>query len=259
MPIRFSPPRSARRGSRSSSPTSPRSRSTPSSTPPTPRCSGGGGVDGAIHRAAGPRAAGRMPDARRLRHRLGQDHARLSAAGEARHPCGRPGVERRRAAASRICWPRCYRTALALAAEHGLRSLAFPAISTGVYRFPADLAARIAVGTVVSELSPSARGIERVVFCCFSDELAEHHIERVRGIGLGVAHVPLTGLMVRSIAHRRCASRSMGAAGPPHPSRRACIAAPQDEVAVSERWRLTPSDRRRAGPPGPVSAADAAG
>ena len=62
----------------------------------------------------------------------------------------------------------CYRTALTLAAEHGLQSIAFPAISTGVYRFPADQAARIAVGTVVSEISADARGIRRVVFCCFS-------------------------------------------------------------------------------------------
>src|ERR1700704_2057501 len=51
----------------------------------------------------------------------------------------------------------CYRTALALAADNGLTSIAFPAISTGVYRFPRDRAAQIAVGTVVSELSHAAR------------------------------------------------------------------------------------------------------
>ena len=71
-----------------------------------------------------------------------------------------------------------------LAAEHGLPSIAFPAISTGVYRFPADLAARIAVGTVVSEISADARGIERVVFCCFSKESAEHHINAFAELGL---------------------------------------------------------------------------
>ena len=69
----------------------------------------------------------------------------------------------------------CYRSALALAAEHRLRSLAFPAISTGVYRFPPDRAARIAVATVVHELASAPRELERVVFCCFSQDSAEHH------------------------------------------------------------------------------------
>ena len=78
----------------------------------------------------------------------------------------------------------CYRTALSLAAEHGLQSIAFPAISTGVYRFPPDLAARIAVGTVVSEMVADARGIDRVVFCCFSKESAEHHMNAFMEMGL---------------------------------------------------------------------------
>ena len=78
----------------------------------------------------------------------------------------------------------CYRTAIELAADHGLQSIAFPAISTGVYRFPADRAARIAVGTVVSELSADARGIDRVVFCCFSQNSAEHHINAFAELGL---------------------------------------------------------------------------
>jgi O-acetyl-ADP-ribose deacetylase (regulator of RNase III) len=78
----------------------------------------------------------------------------------------------------------CYRTALGLAAARGLASIAFPAISTGVYRFPADLAARIAVGTVVSELAPSPRGIAQVIFCCFSAESAEHHKDAFADLGL---------------------------------------------------------------------------
>src|SRR6266705_1495686 len=67
----------------------------------------------------------------------------------------------------------CYRTALALAAAQRLSSIAFPAISTGVYRFPPERAARIAVGTVVAEIANDPRGIKRVVFCCFSPDSAE--------------------------------------------------------------------------------------
>ena len=70
----------------------------------------------------------------------------------------------------------CYRNSLLLAADHGLQSIAFPAISTGVYAFPPDRAARIAVGTVVSEISADPRGIARVVFCCFGETSAQHHL-----------------------------------------------------------------------------------
>jgi O-acetyl-ADP-ribose deacetylase (regulator of RNase III) len=78
----------------------------------------------------------------------------------------------------------CYRTALRLAADNNLHSIAFPAISTGVYRFPADLAARIAASTVASEISANARGINRVVFCCFSNESADHHVNAFAELGL---------------------------------------------------------------------------
>ena len=57
-------------------------------------------------------------------------------------------------------------------------------ISTGVFRFPADLAARIAVGTVVSEISTNVREIDRVVFCCFSQESADYHINAFAELGL---------------------------------------------------------------------------
>ena len=78
----------------------------------------------------------------------------------------------------------CYRTALDLAAAHKLRSIAYPAISTGVYRFPPDLAARIAVGTVTSEIAAHPRGVARVIFCCFSPDSAEHHKDAFAGLGL---------------------------------------------------------------------------
>jgi O-acetyl-ADP-ribose deacetylase (regulator of RNase III) len=78
----------------------------------------------------------------------------------------------------------CYRTAIVLAAELRLTALAFPAISTGIYGFPADLAGRIAVGTVVSEISAEPRGIRRVVFCCFSEVSARHHMDAFAELGL---------------------------------------------------------------------------
>ena len=78
----------------------------------------------------------------------------------------------------------CYRTALDLAAAHNLKSIAFPAISTGVYHFPADLAARIAVGTVASEIAARPRGLRRVVFCCFAPASAEHHSNAFAELGL---------------------------------------------------------------------------
>jgi len=73
---------------------------------------------------------------------------------------------------------------LALTAAHGLRSIAFPAISTGIYRFPPDIAARIAVGTVVSEISAAPTSLSRVVFCCFAKPSAEHHIAAFGELGL---------------------------------------------------------------------------
>ena len=134
---------------------------------------GGGGVDGAIHRAAGPEL---LAECRTLDgcatgsakitrgYRLKAKHV-IHAVGPV-WGGGREGEEDLLAS--------CYRTSLALAAEHGLASLAFPAISTGVYRFPPDRAARIAVGTVAADVANAARSIKRVVFCCFSPDWPSH-------------------------------------------------------------------------------------
>jgi O-acetyl-ADP-ribose deacetylase len=144
---------------------------------------GGGGVDGAIHRAAGPELLG---ECRTLGgcetgsakitkgYRLPARHV-IHAVGPVWHGGGSKEED---------LLASCYATALALAAEHKLTSIAFPAISTGVYRFPADHAARIAVGTVVAEVVAHPRGLKRVMFCCFSEEAAQHHQEAFISLGL---------------------------------------------------------------------------
>jgi len=133
----------------------------------------GGGVCGAIHRGAGPELAEtcaglggcdtgeakitpgfRLP-ARYVIHTVGpvwgggeRNEGKLLAA--------------------------CHRNSLALAAQAGLTSVAFPAIATGIYGFPPDRAALIAVRTV-REALPETPSIERVVFCCFDDASRELH------------------------------------------------------------------------------------
>src|SRR5450756_1200292 len=144
---------------------------------------GGGGVDGAIHGAAGPEL---LAECRRLGgcetgsakitggHRLKAKHV-IHTVG----PVWQGGGSDEEALLAG-----CYRSALDLAAAHALSSIAYPAISTGIYRFPADLAARIAVGTVASEIAAHPRGIKRVVFCCFSPDSAEHHSNAFAELGL---------------------------------------------------------------------------
>ncbi len=134
---------------------------------------GGGGVDGAIHRAAGPelkaecRTLGgcETGSAKITRgYRLPAKHV-IHAVG----PVWSGGNRREQELLAA-----CYRTALSLAVAGRLSSIAFPAISTGIYRFPPDLAARTAVGTVVAELSADPHTLRRVVFCCFSADSAAH-------------------------------------------------------------------------------------
>jgi O-acetyl-ADP-ribose deacetylase (regulator of RNase III) len=144
---------------------------------------GGGGVDGAIHRAAGPDLLAECcalggcetGSAKITRgHRLKAKHI-IHAVG----PVWQGG-----GSDEDVLLAGCYRSALDLAAAHAIASIAFPAISTGIYRFPADRAARIAVGTVVSEVASAPRGITRVVYCCFAPESAEHHSNAFAELGL---------------------------------------------------------------------------
>ncbi len=145
-----------------------------------PSLLGGGGVDGAIHRAAGPglleecRALGGCPtgEARITGgHRL---PARLVI-----HTVG--PVWRGGARGESALLAACYRNALGLARAHGLGSVAFPCISTGVYGYPSESAARVAVASVREALKDPGP-VREVVFCCFSPaDLA--HYERELGSG----------------------------------------------------------------------------
>jgi O-acetyl-ADP-ribose deacetylase (regulator of RNase III) len=141
---------------------------------------GGGGVDGAIHRAAGtelfdeccqiggcPTGEARLTKGYRLPakfviHTVGP----VWSGGER----GEPELLKS-----------CYQSVFRIARENGVRSLAFPAISCGVYRFPVERAVKIAVGETVAELI-SSDAIQRVVFACFGDEIFQAYLRAVDGI-----------------------------------------------------------------------------
>jgi O-acetyl-ADP-ribose deacetylase (regulator of RNase III) len=132
---------------------------------------GGGGVDGAIHRAAGPellaecRTLGGCP--------TGQAKITRGYKLKARHVVHTVGpVWRGGKAGEDALLASCYRQSLQLALDHQLKSIAFPAISTGAYRFPLEDATRIAVAEVRAFLSQQP-SFEKVVFACFGAEAFE--------------------------------------------------------------------------------------
>jgi O-acetyl-ADP-ribose deacetylase (regulator of RNase III) len=144
---------------------------------------GGGGVDGAIHRAAG---SDLLAECRGLGG-CDTGAAKITRGYRlpARHVIHAVGpVWKGGGAGEEQLLASCYRTSLALAAAHGLASIAFPAISTGIYAFPADRAAGIAVGTVVDEIAATPRSLTRVVFCCFAPDSAQHHVAAFAALGL---------------------------------------------------------------------------
>jgi O-acetyl-ADP-ribose deacetylase (regulator of RNase III) len=144
---------------------------------------GGGGVDGAIHRAAGKEL---LAECRTLGG-CNTGDAKITGgyrlpARHVIHAVGPVWSARRVEECDRLL-ASCYQVSLGLAAAHGIRSIAFPAISTGVYAFPADRAARIAVGAVKGGLD-GGTDVQHVVFCCFSADAARHHEDAFRELGL---------------------------------------------------------------------------
>lgn len=134
---------------------------------------GGGGVDGAIHRKAGPELAIEC----RMLNGCKPGNAKMTQGYKlpAKHIIHTVGpVWQGGDMGEEGILESCYRTSLELANKAGFASIAFPAISTGIYKFPADKAARIAVSTVRAGLSESP--LTEVIFCCF-DQAASTHYE----------------------------------------------------------------------------------
>ena len=135
---------------------------------------GGGGVDGAIHRAGGPQILEQCRAIRARRGSLAAGLAVITTGGrlKARHVIHTVGPVYQRAGgeAPRLL-ASCYRRSLDLAADNGLRSVAFPSISTGAYGYPVTEAARVAVRTVVAWLTqhPDALDVVRLVHFSAAD------------------------------------------------------------------------------------------
>jgi O-acetyl-ADP-ribose deacetylase (regulator of RNase III) len=139
---------------------------------------GGGGVDGAIHRAAGPKL---LAECRTLRG-CPTGEARITGGYDlpAKHVIHTVGpVWHGGSHGEDDDLANCYRNSLALALQHGLKTVAFPAISTGVYGFPLDRATNIAVREV-KQFTADHPEIAQVTFCCFSSEAAELYERELR-------------------------------------------------------------------------------
>ena len=126
---------------------------------------GGGGVDGAIHRAAGPEL---LAECRTLHGcRTGEAKITKGYRLKAKYIIHTVGPIYSGTAEDAAQLADCYRNSLALAKEHDVHSIAFPAISTGVYGYPLEDATEIAVKTVAQWLEAHADYAMQVIFCCF--------------------------------------------------------------------------------------------
>lgn len=134
---------------------------------------GGGGVDGAIHRAAGP---GLLAECRTLNGcKTGEAMITLGYKLPAKHVIHTPGpVWHGGSRGEAELLASCYRSCLTLASENGCATVDFPSISTGVYHFPLDKASKIAVNTILDYLK-SHPEIERVRMVCFDANTAKYN------------------------------------------------------------------------------------
>jgi len=147
-----------------------------------PTLLGGGGVDGAIHRAAGPEL---LAECRALRG-CGTGEARITRGYRLPAPWvihtvgpvwhggdhGEPAL-----------LANCYRNSLRLAAEYGLRSVAFPSVSTGAYGYPVDRAARIALRETRAFLETHPGAFDRIVFVCFGADVLDEYRAALAEVG----------------------------------------------------------------------------